>query len=171
MPPQQQSGMVQRGLVLLGLMLILATVVGLVLFRPTDLAPQVQAHIEQRAPSKDGWAVRYNASTALARRGTKALPCDVVAEMLDEDQQLRKYMVTAPDGTKTLDEQAARRTVFNTLKAMQDWVKHADAVAAVKTGNAAAWQRVVAAIDKLTHSENAVLRQEAETLKQKIDAR
>src|SRR5438105_1456027 len=124
----QESGMVQRGLLLLGLMLILVTVLGFILFRAASVAPQVQAHIEKRAASKDGWTVRYNASTTLARRGSKSLPCEVVAEMLDEEQQLRNYMVTAPDGTHTLDEQSARRTVFNTLKALQEWGKHPEAL-------------------------------------------
>ena len=84
----QESGMVQRGLLLLGLMLILVTVLGFILFRPASVAPQVQAHIEKRAAS-----------------------------------------------------------------------------------NAAGWQRVQAALNKVATSENAVLREEAETLKQAIASR
>src|SRR5262245_8400976 len=166
----QNSGMVQRGLLLLGLMLILVTVVGLVLFRAADTAPQVKAAIAERQPSKPGWLVRYNATTTLARRGTKELPCDVIAEMLDEDQQLRNFMTKTPDGKDTTDEQAARKTVLITVKALDEWLTHKEALPALTAKNAAGWQRVLAALDKLTHSDNPILRQEAEALKQKIAA-
>src|SRR5947207_6491558 len=105
----QESGMVQRGLLLLGLMLILMTVIGFVLFRPVDTAPRGEARIAERKPSKDGWEVRYNAATALARRGSKELPCDVIADMLDEEQQLRNYMTKTPEVNNALGEQAGRK--------------------------------------------------------------
>src|SRR5262245_35214977 len=167
----QESGMVQRGLLLLGLMLILVAVMGFILFRPVESAPQVDPAIKALSKSKDGWEVRYNAAVALARRGSKELPCDVLAEMLDERQQMRNYIMTAPDGSETIDEQAARRTVLNALKALEEWLKHKEALPALVANNAAGWRRVQAALYQVAQSENAVLREQAETLKQAIGSR
>jgi hypothetical protein len=161
---QESSGFVQRGLVLLGLMLILVTVVVFVLFRPPEAAPLVGAEIAARQPSTDGWEVRYNATVAQARRSSKLLACLVLAEMLDERQQLRNYLVKTPEGQDVIDEQAARRTVVNGLKALSLWLKNKDALPLVAR-NPLGWPQVVVAVEALTHSDNAVLREEAEAVK------
>src|ERR1700722_17498362 len=109
----QDSGLAQRGLILLGVMLILVTAVGLILFRPRPTAPAddpVPANLAalavptpggsfptsinwaalgilgKNSPSASGWMVRYNATVALAKRGSAQLPLDVLVEMLNEQQ-------------------------------------------------------------------------------------
>src|SRR5208282_705557 len=116
----QESGLAQRGLLLLGLMLAIVAVVGFVLFRPKGTPPSEDgqrpellvlavpspgagfpvfinwgavAILSKSLPSSPGWAVRYNATVTLARRGSAKTPFDVLSEMLDEDQQLRNFRV------------------------------------------------------------------------------
>jgi hypothetical protein len=189
----QESGLAQRGLLLLGLMLAVVAVVGFVLFRPKGNAPSEDgqlpellalavpnpgagfpgdlnwgavAFLGKNLPSSPGWLVRYNATQTLARRGSAQMPLDVLAEMLDEDQQLRNFRVRLADGKEVANESAARQTVFDALKAVGDWHKHKAVVQAV--GNNPDLQRVYAAIDKLTQNPNAVLRKEAESVKKTI---
>jgi hypothetical protein len=152
---------------LLGLVLVVAVVVVFTLLRPGDTAPEAQAKVLEKPAPSPGWLVRYNATLTLARRGSTKLPLPIVAEMLDEDQQLRNFMFKTPEGVEVLDEQAARRTVFNALKALADWHKHKDTVQALGTNNTDLL-RVYAAVDKLTQSSNSVLRQEAETFRKKV---
>jgi hypothetical protein len=164
----QDSGLMARGLVVLGLMLILAAVVSFVLFRPGPDTLRA-AEIPKIPPSADGWEVRYNATVALARRGSSKLPCDVIAEMLDERQQLRNHVdKTSTKDVEILDEQAARRAVANALLALTIWHKNSDAVKAVTATQAEGLQRVYAAVDKLLESDSAGLRQEARKFKEAI---
>jgi hypothetical protein len=181
-----ESGLAQRGLLLLGLMLVTLALAGFILFRPTGNPPLEEskrpelitlaipqlgasfpasmdfgalAVLSQSLPSSPGWGVRYNATLVLARRGSAKTPLDVLSQMLDEDQQMRNFRVRLADGKDVADEYAARRTVLAALKAFDDWQQHKDAVQAV--GNAPELQRVQAAIDKLTHSGNEVVSKEA----------
>ena len=115
----------------------------------------------ERLPSGRGWEIRYQAVEALARRGSERLPFDVLAEMLDEDLQMRNRPVRLKDGRVVPDESAARRTVLIGLKAVLEWHKHSDAVRAVGADNPGL-QRVYAAVERLTHSPNRVVQTEAE---------
>jgi hypothetical protein len=189
----QDSGLAQRGLLLLGLILALVAVVGFFLFRPApepppgeakhpELAPLVMpiagatfpgsinwggmVRLSQTMPDSQGWEVRYNAALALAHRGSPDLPFGVFCQMLDEGLQMRNFQGTE-DGKSFVDEQAARRTVLNALKGLTDWHKHKDAVEKVGKDNPEL-QRVYAAVDRLTHSENSVLKEEAQNIKAKI---
>lgn len=162
--------MVPRGLILLGLMLVLVTAVGLVMFRPPPAPPDVQDSLAKMEPSKPGWEVRYNAVMALARRGSTKLPIDVLAEVLDEKQQMRNFMGKTPEDEVVVDEQAARVTVLSGLKALEKWVANKDAVKAVQTENAKGYEQLRAAVDKLTQSPSPVLRQRAEAVKQLMGA-
>jgi hypothetical protein len=184
----QNTGLVSRGLLLLGMILILVTFVGFIVLRPADTAARADATVAQRDMSTPGWEVRYNATEALARRGSARLPLYVLAEILDEDQQMRNFLFTTADGNQFVDETAARRTVLSGLKALAEWLKHKDAVNAVATNdaaqlvlaavpsaafpmtaeaasNAVQLQRVFAAVDKLTLCTNQVVRDEAENVK------
>jgi hypothetical protein len=185
----QESGLAKRGFLLLGLMLAIAAVVGFVIFRPTGTPPPerdsntelaafavanssasfpadinwgAMAILSQDLPSPPGWQVRYNATLALARRGSKDLPLGVLREMLDEDQQMRNFRVLLSEGKMVTDERAARQTIIDTLQAFDQWQKHKDAVAALRDNPEL--QRLHAAIDKLTRSGNEVVRKEAKNV-------
>jgi hypothetical protein len=187
---RQESGLAKRGLLLLGLMLAIAAVVGFVLFRPTstpvpedDLHPELiaaavpgmgasslyevnwgaLASLSQLLPSSPGWQVRYNTTLTYARRGSPNLPLAVLSEMLDEDRQMRNFRARLADGKDVPDEYAARQTVYNALHYFGEWQQHKDAVASAQANPEL--QRVYAAVDKLTHSKNDVLRKEAERVK------
>jgi hypothetical protein len=186
----QESGLAQRGFLLLGLMLAIVALVGFVLFRPKPHPPiedeqdaelvamgvpnpgagfpgeinwGAAAVLGKHLPSSPGWMVRYNATLTLARRGSTQTPFAILAEMLDEDRQKRNFRVRLADGKEVADESAARRTVFDTLEAFGEWQKHKEAVQAA--GNNPDLQRVYAAIDKLTQSPDETLRKEAESVK------
>jgi hypothetical protein len=152
---------------------------------PATVAWGQLAYLEGKLPSTPGWAVRYNAAIALARRGSQHVPWEVVREMLDEAQQLRNRRVLVQDRW-VIDEVRARQTVLNALKAVVHWHQRVAATpgsdqAVLVCASASsfpatiAWgplacldgtrarelQRVRAAIDRLRHSDNAVLRKEA----------
>jgi hypothetical protein len=112
-------------------------------------------------PSAPGWEIRYNATLALARHGSPNLPLDVMREMLDERKQLLNFGKIQKDGQTVTNEDAARRTVLNALKAFVEWHQHPDA--AKKFGrDKTDLQQVYGAIDRLTQSPNPTLRAEAE---------
>jgi hypothetical protein len=121
-PPQDEDrGFVVRGFVMLGLMAVLAMVVLLIVFqKPADKLPVDPAGIAAEASPK-GWEVRYNAALALARRGSPATPWEIVAEILNENQQLRNFRVPVKDGKDAPDEASARRAILNALTAIREW--------------------------------------------------
>ena len=181
------SALVQRGLLLLAVMTALVIAVWAMLMRgrrqeiPTEpQQPELPAaligsanaglsgiswvsvgQMRETLPSPRGWEVRYQAATILARRGSSHVPFDILAEMLDENRQMRNRRAKLQDGREVPDEAAARGTVLIALKALTEWHKHKDAVDAVGQ-NDAGLQRVYAAIDQLTHSANLVVKTEAE---------
>lgn len=67
--------------------------------------------------SGPGWEIRYNAALALARRGSDQTPLDLLAEMLDEDQQRRNARLKL-NQADVPDEAAARTTVLGALDAV-----------------------------------------------------
>jgi len=105
--------------------------------------------------SRAGWEIRYNAVTALARRGSDRVKdhMEVLAEMLDEDQQLLNFRTQLKDGRDVPDEQAARSTVVSALKAV---------VELHEKNPGLNLSSLDPAIDKLTQSDNPVVRNEAE---------
>ncbi len=181
------SPLARRGLLLLGMMTAIVIAVWVMLLRgtrqeiptekrdPAPLAALVASPVSgltgvswvalgqvgQTLPSAPGWEVRYNAAIALARRGSTHVPFDLLAEMLDEDRQMKNFRARLQDGREVPDEAAARRTVLATLKALGEWHKHARAVQAVGPSGPGL-QHVYEAIDKLTRSPNLVVRTEAE---------
>src|SRR5438132_1667989 len=87
----------KRGLLLLGLVAVIAAVVLLVLVRwPNQGTPQ--APPEGVTPSEPGWEIRYQATVTLARRGSEKVPFDLLREMLDENQQLRNCVTKLQNG-------------------------------------------------------------------------
>jgi hypothetical protein len=113
-------------------------------------------------PSAPGWEIRYTASRVLASRGSAKVPLPVLCEMLDENRQLRNFQAKLADGRIVSDEGAAAQEVVIALRAVSEWHKHSDAVQAV---GPAGLQKLAAAVQKLTHSGNNVIRTHAhETL-------
>src|ERR1700736_1810414 len=88
------SGLMRRGLLLLGLMTVLAVVVLYVALRRPDQEVRAEPPLAAGLPSAPGWEIRYNATVALARRGSPQLPLGVLCEMLDEDRQMRNFRAT-----------------------------------------------------------------------------
>src|SRR5688572_29239137 len=108
---QQDTGLAQRGLLLLGGMTALVIVVLLIVLRnpdgpskspakrndvvipvfvapapfPAGVAWPSLVQLSDQLPSAPGWEVRYNAAVALARRGSLKTPWPVVRDMLDEE--------------------------------------------------------------------------------------
>jgi hypothetical protein len=184
---QQESGLWKRGLVLFALLAALAGVVLYALFgQPGQEVPKEALrlepvvlvigtssaplpavlpwaglyHLGDMLPSTKGWEIRYNATLALARRGSPHVRLDVLREMLDETRQLRNFRTQLQDGRDVPDETAARRTVVNALQAFRQWYKHKDAVEAVGSDNLDL-QLIKAAIAKLAEDPNPVVRAEA----------
>ena len=66
--------------------------------------------------SPAGWEVRYNATVALARRGSDKVKdegvWDNLTEMLDEGQQLRNFRREAADGKEVSEAGSAHLTVI-----------------------------------------------------------
>jgi hypothetical protein len=74
--------------------------------------------------SSPGWEVRYNATLALAHRGSDKVKdertWELLREMLDEDQQLRNFRRKQKDGKEVIDEGPARLTVITALQAVHE---------------------------------------------------
>jgi hypothetical protein len=67
-----------------------------------------------------GLRVRYNATTALARRGSKRVDLAILTEMLDEETQKEYCRRRLPDGKEVSDEASAVQTVLETLKTVAE---------------------------------------------------
>jgi len=74
--------------------------------------------------SPAGWEVRYNATVALARRGSDKVKdegvWDNLTEMLDEEQQLRNFRRIATDGKEVSEAGSAHLTVITALQAVNE---------------------------------------------------
>jgi hypothetical protein len=83
--------------------------------------PPVVVTGPQSAP---GWEVRYNASIALARRGSESIiqdrVKDTLLEMLDEEQQMRNFRHTTKDGKDVSDAGEAQLTMITAMQALAE---------------------------------------------------
>ena len=187
---QQDTGLVQRGLLLLGAMTALVVVVlVIVLRRPEAPRPQLSAgtdvlipaflplaafpaapdwpalvQLGQQLPSAPGWEIRYNAAVTLARRGSPSTPWPLIREMLDETQQRRNFRVQLKDGKTGVDEESAIRTVQNTLAAVAEWHRKQDGAA--RPSISADLQHVYDQVDRLAQGTNNLLRVQADRVRQ-----
>jgi hypothetical protein len=161
----QDSGLVKRGLLVLGLIAVLAGVVLFVMFRrPGQALPDEPP--EGVTASPKGWEVRYNATLGLARRGSGKVRLDVLAEMLDEHKQMKNFRAKVKGGPDVPDEAAARATVLSALKAIIEWhEKGGNSVTGVSKQELEA---LYGALDRLTRSPNLVVRTEAERTRRAI---
>lgn len=182
------SGMVKRGLMLLSMIGILAVAVLLILFRNrgpaasrNDVQPELLIggviapavafplsvnwaavqELGDSLPSAPGWEIRYTATRVLAHRGSPKVPVPILCEMLDADRQLRNFRSQLPDGRYVADEAAAYQEVVIALKAVGEWRKNSKALAA-NSVDERDMQKLRAAVEKLAHSPNNVVRTRAQ---------
>jgi hypothetical protein len=185
----QDTGLVQRGLLLLGGMTALVVVVLLIALRgpetptaaaerpdlvvpamapvaafPASVAWPLFVQVAQQLPSAPGWEIRYNAAAALARRGSPSTPWPLIREMLDLDRQRRNFRITLKNGKETADEESAQRTVQNALAAVAQW--HAKQDRAAITSAPADLQVVYDQVDRLAQGTNAPVRVHADRVRQ-----
>jgi hypothetical protein len=187
---QEDRGLVVRGLLLLGGIGVLVSVVlGFLFWRapappatqeppevqvPAVVVPPVAAfpsgiawyaiyQLGQTMPSAPGWEVRYQAATALARRGSSAVPWPTIREMLDEKQQMRNYRVRNADGKDIYDEAAARANMIGALKAIAVW--HEKRKAENKLDTPSELRELYPVVTELTSSPFAELKLQAEKAK------
>jgi hypothetical protein len=107
----------RTGLLLAGLVALLV-VVGIVGWWQQAQQSQPIAPAPTALPSPAGWEIRYNATIALARRGSQQTRLDLLAEMLDEDQLRHNFRVQRPDGGMVPNEAMVQQTVLAALAAL-----------------------------------------------------
>ena len=155
---QEDKGLILRGLLLLAAVgIIITAVLAIIFWRPTTEPTAVK--FDEKAPSAPGFDIRYSAATALARRGSTAVPWPLLREMLDERQQLSNNRVRLADGRDVYDEANARLIMVSALRAIAAWhEKQAD-----KTQTPSAELReIYAAVEELAKSPFAELKSQAE---------
>ncbi len=131
---------------------------------PSTLNWVALQQLNEVLPSPPGWEVRYNATATMARLGMSKVRLDVLAEMLDEDRQLRNFRLPLQGGRLVLNEEEALAAVLVALKAVAAWYQHPAAVQAVGRDNPQL-QNLQRAIDKLTHSRNPTVRLRAQEIR------
>jgi hypothetical protein len=103
-----------------------------------------------RAP---GLKIRYNATLALARRGSNKVRLGVLREMLDESQQRENFRLKRKNGEDVPDEATSNLIVVTALRAVSEM--HSK----VPDRNLS---ELYPAVDELAKSTNVALRSEAE---------
>src|SRR5262249_42872757 len=184
----QDTGLVKRGLVLLGVIGVLAIAFGVSMWfrgapkargkEQTAAEPYVALvpvpaagfpaavnwaalyQLHEHLPSNPGWEIRYAATQVLANRGSPNLPLDNVLEMLDEQRQRRNHPVSAKDGRMVPDEAEVQRILLIGLRAVHEWHKHPAAVQSVGKDNPKL-QRIYQAVAVLAEHPNQVIKNEA----------
>jgi hypothetical protein len=107
-----------------------------------------------------GLRVRYNATTALARRGSTLVNLAILKEMLDESTQKEYCRRKLPDGKELSDEATAVQTVLETLKTVAELHRRRPEI------NLSELRSVV---DQLTESDNVAVRTEAKNTQIVLD--
>ena len=189
MTQSQDTGLVQRGLLLLGGMTALVVVVLLIVLRspesPTKTATKspwvlptmmplvgfpgtpgwpALVQLGQDMPSAPGWEIRYNAAATLARRGSTSTPWPTIREMLDEERQQRNFRVRLKSGQEVTDVEDAQRTVQNALAAVALWHKKQDG--GMPASVSAELQAVYDQVDRLAQDANTPVRVQADKVRQ-----
>jgi hypothetical protein len=183
------KGLIQRGLLLVAGIGVLAVVVLAILLNrpgggaaPQEIVPKewfrllgntagvsfpgnlnwpALAAMPKVLPSGPGWEIRYNATLALARRGSKELPLENVREMLDESRQMRNFRAPLEGGGSVPDEVAARRTILNTLEALISWWQKLPADDRARIAQEPVLREVRGELDRLTENPDPLLRSKA----------
>jgi hypothetical protein len=101
--------------------------------------------------SNPGWAIRYNATRALAKRGSDHVKekMDELNEMLDEEKQRRNQRIVLKGGKESINEVVAFEVISSTLKALVELNRRRPDIDL---------SPLHAAINKLAESSNPALR-------------
>jgi hypothetical protein len=117
---------------------------------PPSTAPSAGVQLE----------IRYNAIRALAYRGSDAMKdpdrLEMLGEMLDEQKQQQNFRVKLKNGQEIPDLAEARATVESALKAIAELHRRRPEIDL---------SSLYPAVEKLTNSQNEVVRQEAKKTK------
>jgi hypothetical protein len=143
-------------LIAFGAALVLG-IVALVLWRPGWTSRPAAPVGEASGP---GWKIRYDATIALARRGSDKTPIDTLEQMLDESKQRANFRVKQENGQEIVDEDG--------MSSMLDATLDAIAVFHEKRKDAKAAAQLKPAIEKLTESNNPGVREKAKDVLQKL---
>lgn len=134
---------------------------------PANISWAALYQFADNLPSPPGWDIRYNATVALARHGSDKVPWNVLREMLDEKQQLINRQVRLANGMVVRDEVKARLTILDGLKAFAKWQEHDKTAKKIGQDNADL-EKVYQAVERLTHSNDTLLRREAEKVQKQM---
>jgi len=106
------------------------------------------------AGKASGWDIRYTAVIALARRGSDRIKdhFDTLADMLDEPQQRANCTNRSAGGQESVDEPLVTGIITGALKAIVELHRRRPEMDL---------SPLTPAIDKLTQSDNPVIRTEA----------
>jgi hypothetical protein len=106
-----------------------------------------------------GLKIRYNATVALARRGSNKANLGVLQEMLDEPLQRQHFVLTRKNGVEVPDEATIGVTLTTALQAVADLHRKKP------EGDLS---KLYPAIEELAHSKNLALRAEAERTRKSL---
>lgn len=140
---------------------VLIFVVALGWFERSKRTPTPPSSQAARSPA--GWEIRYNATLALARRGSNLVKSrlDVLAEMLDEEQQRQNFRTTGKDGRDEASDVEVVQSVSATLKAITELHRRQPDLDL---------STLYPALDKLADTGSPVLRGEAQGAKKALNA-
>ncbi|HZT80443.1 MAG TPA: hypothetical protein VFA26_09480 [Gemmataceae bacterium] len=112
--------------------------------------------------SAPGLRVRYNATVALARRGSDKVRLSLLKEMLDEQKQLESHRIRRKDGSETPDPATACETVKNALQAVVEL--HRKRPNLDLSG-------LSESVEKLAHSDNREVQHRAKEAQSALEAK
>jgi hypothetical protein len=120
---------------------------------------------EEDAPTQTltkypGLEVRYNATVALARRGSAKVRLGMLKDMLDEETLRENFRRKQKDGTEVPDEAMVTQTILVTLQAVAELHKQNPRFKLAE---------LRPLIDDLAHSKNAAVRTEAKNTQHVLD--
>jgi hypothetical protein len=171
----QQGWLSRYGLILGALMAVVALVlIPVLLGRFGGTAP---SDVARDAPKSDpGWEIRYDATLALARRGSERVKdekrLEAFREMLDEQRQLRNFTLfpgerqrpdEPPRKTAVTDAAGAYNTIITALKVMAELHRKRPDLNLCVLDPA-----INEAMEKLAHSSNPAVSAEVERTRQEL---
>jgi hypothetical protein len=108
---------------------------------------------DQAITRSPGLKIRYNATVALARRGSDKVRLGVLEEMLDENQQQQNFRLRRKDGQEVADDATVHATLVSALQAIAELHRKQPE---------RDLSSLSSALDELARSPNMALRNEAE---------
>jgi hypothetical protein len=108
---------------------------------------------DQAITRSPGLKIRYNATVALARRGSDKVRLGVLEEMLDENQQQQNFRLRRKDGQEVAEDATVHATLVSALQAIAEF-HHKQPERDLSS--------LYPALDELARNPNMALRNEAE---------